>query len=186
MRSSREDYIWVAPNLLSPEACAAWIRRTETIGYARAPVTTAKGPQMRPDIRNNRRVMQDNPQGAEDLWKKVKPLIAWNGQGAEPVGLNMRFRFYRYEPGERFAPHYDGYYERPGTGIRSLYTCMVYLNDDFEGGQTRFFEHGHVIEPRTGMGLFFVHRQLHEGAEVTRGRKYVLRTDVMYDLSPFR
>jgi len=30
--------------------------------------------------------------------------------------------------------------------------------------------------------LGFVHLQLHEGAPVVRGRKYVLRTDVMYTL----
>jgi hypothetical protein len=30
------------------------------------------------------------------------------------------------------------------------------------------------------MALGFVHLQLHEGAPVVRGRKYVLRTDVMY------
>jgi hypothetical protein len=30
------------------------------------------------------------------------------------------------------------------------------------------------------MALVFVHEQLHEGAAVESGRKYVLRTDVMY------
>jgi hypothetical protein len=30
------------------------------------------------------------------------------------------------------------------------------------------------------MALVFVHQQLHEGASVGTGRKYVLRTDVMY------
>lgn len=30
------------------------------------------------------------------------------------------------------------------------------------------------------MALVFVHRHLHEGAPVIAGRKYVLRTDVMY------
>jgi hypothetical protein len=36
------------------------------------------------------------------------------------------------------------------------------------------------VRPATGLALVFMHRQLHEGAEVVRGRKYVLRTDVMY------
>ena len=30
------------------------------------------------------------------------------------------------------------------------------------------------------MALCFVHYLLHEGAEVQSGRKYVMRTDVMY------
>jgi prolyl 4-hydroxylase len=55
---------------------------------------------------------------------------------------------------------------------------MVYLNDDFDGGHTRFEDA--IICPAAGMALFFAHHLLHEGAVITRGRKYVLRTDVMY------
>jgi len=34
--------------------------------------------------------------------------------------------------------------------------------------------------PERGKALVFYHRQVHEGTPVVRGRKYVLRTDVMY------
>ena len=53
-----------------------------------------------------------------------------------PVGANERFRCYRYKPGQKFAAHYDGAFERDETE-RSLLTFMVYLNDDFEGGRHR-------------------------------------------------
>ena len=61
---------------------------------------------------------------------------------------------------------------------------MVYLNDDYTGGETKFY-HGRgaprlSVRPEQGMALVFVHRQLHEGAAVITRRKYVLRTDVMY------
>ena len=39
-----------------------------------------------------------------------------------------------------------------------------------------------TVRPERGMALGFVHLQLHEGAPVVRGQKYVLRTDVMYAL----
>ena len=32
--------------------------------------------------------------------------------------------------------------------------------------------------------LIFSHETYHEGREVTRGRKYVVRTDVMYETRP--
>lgn len=64
-----------------------------------------------------------------------------------------------------------------GTMLGQL-TFMVYLNDDFVGGQTTI-ENVTVI-PQTGRALFFIHAQLHKGQPVHRGRKYVLRTDVMY------
>jgi hypothetical protein len=34
--------------------------------------------------------------------------------------------------------------------------------------------------PRTGMVLVFEHELLHEGSELRKGRKYTVRTDVMY------
>ena len=37
-----------------------------------------------------------------------------------------------------------------------------------------------LVTPERGKALVFYHRQLHEGLPVVRGRKYVLRTDVMY------
>ncbi|HSG70719.1 MAG TPA: hypothetical protein VLA12_09915, partial [Planctomycetaceae bacterium] len=61
------------------------------------------------------------------------------------------------------------------------YQDLVYLNDDFEGGETNFIVEPEVsIKPETGMGLMFQHPLLHEGAEVTSGVKYVARTDLMY------
>jgi predicted 2-oxoglutarate/Fe(II)-dependent dioxygenase YbiX len=93
------------------------------------------------------------------------------------VGLNERFRFYRYDPGERFAPHRDGAYHRD-NGEDSLLTFMVYLSEGFTGGDTVF--PNLAVTPRLGMALIFEHQILHEGAAVISGRKYVLRSDVMY------
>ena len=62
----------------------------------------------------------------------------------------------------------------------SYFTFMIYLNDDYEGGQTTF---NHVtIEPKQGTALIFQHDLEHEGKAVTQGIKYVLRTDIMYQL----
>ena len=96
-------------------------------------------------------------------------------------GLNERFRFYRYGPGQRFAPHVDGAYERT-NGERSRLTFMIYLNEGYQGGETRFG--WHTITGRTGMALWFDHRLRHEGAELIEGVKYVLRSDVMYADAP--
>ncbi len=94
-----------------------------------------------------------------------------------------RFRFYRYDAGQKFAPHFDGYFRR-SDDERSHLTFMVYLNADFTGGETKFYDEDravHVtVNPECGMALGFMHLQLHEGAPVINGRKYVLRTDVMY------
>ncbi|MEN3327084.1 MAG: hypothetical protein V7638_1891 [Acidobacteriota bacterium] len=69
---------------------------------------------------------------------------------------------------------------------------MVYLNEEFEGGETIFLvEPEVIIKPRAGSALLFQHPIIHEGSEVRAGVKYVVRTDLMYatrsdrDSAPF-
>jgi hypothetical protein len=43
--------------LLSPAECAEYIALNENMGYAEAPISTYQGFELRPDIRNNERVI---------------------------------------------------------------------------------------------------------------------------------
>ncbi|STD12559.1 Uncharacterised protein [Chryseobacterium carnipullorum] len=56
---------------------------------------------------------------------------------------------------------------------------MVYLNDDFEGGETEF-ENLFTVAPKKGSAMVFYHPLRHEGKILISGKKYVLRTDVIY------
>src|SRR5262249_2229028 len=135
----------------------------------------------RKDVRDNARVIVDDLDLAAEWWRRAQAFLPADWFGWRALGVNERFRFYRYDPGQRFAAHTDGYFERD-TGERSPFTLMVYLNEGFRGGTTNFFlsRVPLVVQPRTGLALVFAHRQLHEGMPVEAGRKYVLRTDVMY------
>jgi hypothetical protein len=60
---------------------------------------------------------------------------------------------------------------------------MVYLNSDFKGGETIFyFSDGNTysLKPQIGTCLIFNQNILHEGATVTAGLKYFIRTDILY------
>lgn len=175
------DSIFTVSEFLTTEECSAYIRLSEDAGYTDAPITTSWGPLHRPEVRNNTRVMIDDEPRAVALWDRAREFVTDWDENWTPVGLNERFRFYRYETGQQFNWHYDGCYERP-NGERSWLTFMIYLNSQFEGGQT-VFEHT-AVAPETGMALFFVHELKHKGQAVTSGRKYVLRSDVMYRYHP--
>src|SRR5262245_44857242 len=99
--------IYTLDDILSPEECLEHIELTEGIGYEAAPITTPRGFEMRPDTRNNTRVIVDDVERAEWLWQRVLARMSMTVNGRKAVGLNERFRFYRYDPGERFAPHVD-------------------------------------------------------------------------------
>src|SRR5450432_1726733 len=82
----------------------------------------------------------------------------------------------------------------PNARQSSLFTFLIYLNDDFEGGETTFFLpswregvlNAYPVRPVMGSVLMFPHGNangalLHEGTGVRKGKKYVIRTDVEYD-----
>jgi predicted 2-oxoglutarate/Fe(II)-dependent dioxygenase YbiX len=124
------------------------------------------------------------------IWKRVATSVSKALPEKEALGVNERLRFYRYDAGQAFPAHTDGCFERSAQE-RSLLTLLVYLNQDFEGGGTVIWKSeeemkkarpGAEFLPRTGTALIFAHGLWHEGRPVTRGRKYVLRTDVMFRL----
>jgi hypothetical protein len=179
---------FVIRGFLSPAECERYVALSEGVGYGDAPINTFSGPVVNKRMRNNERVMLDDPALAADLWGRLRPFVPEACGQWRACGLNERLRFYRYDPGQRFDWHFDGPFERSPTEVSAM-TFMVYLNDGFGGGATEFdfrFTTGDEGErlvpviPEAGMALVFFHRILHQGAPVTGGRKYVLRSDVMY------
>jgi predicted 2-oxoglutarate/Fe(II)-dependent dioxygenase YbiX len=178
--------IFVVENVYSREECQAWIAFSETHVYEAAPIAQVV---VAPDVRNNTRVVLDDVPRAAAIFERLAPHLPVELEaGWRLCGFNERLRFYRYEAGQRFAWHNDGVFYR-SLDEWSRFTLMIYLNDDFEGGNTIFqvesVPDGLLrVAPRAGMALLFRHDEvlLHTGDLVTRGKKYVLRTDVMYCL----
>ena len=170
--------IFTISALFTEQECDQWIALSESIGFEPAPINTDSGPKRIADIRNNARVLFDDETRAVRLWERIANDVPAVMKGWTAVGLNERMRFYRYDVGQKFKWHGDGCVRR-SNGEQSFLTFMVYLNDDFAGGETLFRE-GLRIEPQQGMALLFCHWQKHMGDEVRDGRKYVLRSDVMY------
>jgi hypothetical protein len=103
---------------------------------------------------------------------------------------------------------YEYKYEVDKTGnTRSYLTFLIYLNDNFDGGETKFYYPvttttttnkdkdtsatktktslvARGVIPKRGSVLIFPQGNtaslLHEGSAVTKGIKYVIRTDVLY------
>ena len=171
------DSIFLVEDFLTRQECLENIVLSESVGYELAKVNTAAGSKVKTDVRNNNRAFYKNEELAQQLWAKIQPFAPAHLGNSEAIGLNELFRFYRYQRGHRFKGHFDESYIRNAQEA-SYYTFMVYLNDNFQGGDTTF--RGLRIRPRQGMALLFLHSLYHEGSEVTQGVKYVLRSDVMY------
>lgn len=169
--------IFTISDVLTADECRQMIAFAEERGFDPATINAFGVQRLDQKTRNNDRVIDDDFDLARRLWTRVEDVMPRMLTGRPVRGLNERFRYYRYTPGQRFDWHFDGSFARP-NGEVSLLTFMIYLNEGYEGGETQF--ESLSVSGKLGMALVFEHELLHEGAEVTGGIKYVLRSDVMY------
>lgn len=186
---------WVWDNLLNNAECDRLINATNSLGYGHTDYNR--------HLRGNLRLICDDGALAAELWQRVQPLLPPNfsvdfyGKQWKPVGLNSRFRFSKYYPGDKFTHHCDDCVVL-NTNYRSMYTLNIYLNDNSAAtrvymGQRRSGR-GEIIAdpdyyedvlPLAGRALVFQQlptaQVLHEGLLVELGNKYLMRTDIMFE-----
>ena len=85
----------------------------------------------------------------------------------------------RYRPGGEYKPHFDAI---PGFANQRILTMIVWLNEDYEGGETWFAKTGAKLKGRTGDALLFRNALPdgsrdpdagHAGLPVRRGEKLI-------------
>ncbi|KAG7388117.1 hypothetical protein PHYPSEUDO_013077 [Phytophthora pseudosyringae] len=188
----REELIYAVPSFLSRVECQRVRSFADHEGFERVTQRASRDYA----FRDNDRLLLRLPAFAELLWKRLQPHVPAEYEGMHAAGLNPAIRFYRYNAGQSFGCHVDQSDVDRVTGYHSRFTVLVYLNDsadsDLQGGSTIFYAHEAgakeeevvlSVAPETGSALVHGHGDrclLHEGALVTRGAKYLLRTDVMY------
>ena len=170
--------------------------------FSTLPLTTTPGKPKRGEAtRVNDRFQIDDPAFAERLWKDTalhdlvlssEDQAMWGG---EVLGLFENIRIYRYQPGQYFDQHYDESKKiNFGSGkikAKTTWTLLIYLTT-CEGGETVFYPESEtrkgpqpepvVISLEAGMALLHKHGDdclLHEGKEVIKGAKWVLRSDLV-------
>ena len=191
-------------NVVSPEECSELIDRAEENGFEDASIYDRRTNRAH---RNCTRYVWDDASLADNWFERIAYALKdtpferrlmnapWvdtrnTGKVHHAVTLNERLRLLRYKQGQFFHSHNDAIFVRgkeqgERAGEKSYVSVQVYLNEKFKGGNTTFHGRGrHLdVKPRTGSILIFEHGILHEGQKVTQGKKYLLRTDVMYSSS---
>lgn len=170
--------IFLIENFLTDEECDHYIELTQNQVFEEAKINMHGEQLMNKGVRNNDRLMIFDKNLAEKLFNKAIDFLPETYEDYRILDFNEMFRVYKYSPGQRFKMHRDGSYIRNETE-KSFYTFMIYLNDDFEGGETEF-ENLFTVAPKKGSALVFHHPLRHEGKALINGLKYVLRTDIMY------
>jgi len=185
LRRDATKVAFTLEDVLSADECVRLIEAAESIGFAQAGLGRAGEQVVRTEVRDSGRLITEDPALAHLILRRVHPHLPRFWKGRRLVGLNEQLKFLRYHPGQQFAAHYDGAFERPGTQNRTYLTLQLYLSTEhIEGGATIFCgalaDKGTRCDPRPGRALIFQHNLLHEGEEVRSGVKYTIRTDVEY------
>lgn len=178
---------------LTSTECAALIAVSERQGF----MDVKYDPEARAwpqRARKSGRCVVNDEKTATLLWGRLESLVpSDNMPGWRPVGIHPSLRFLRYGPGEYFLPHFDKPLEVSATlnqgEQRSFQSIIIYLNTVSvgHGGGTVFSHPSDTMVPnlrvsaREGTALVFDQDSYqHEGEALLAGKKYALRTDIMY------
>lgn len=162
-------------HLFTPEECDYLVRVAEP-GFAPSVVTDASGRQYPDPVRTS--------EGSAFHWLIADPAVhALNLRLAAASGTGVEqgepLQILRYSIGQQYRAHLDAV---PGAPNPRVATALVYLNEDYEGGATRFVRAGLDVRGRKGDGLVFRNTLSdgrgdpaaeHAGLPVTKGVKLI-------------
>ena len=199
-----EKQAFILYNVFTEEECKQLIEIGEQLGYK------VRDPSSVHSNNYHKRAFYSSTTWAKYLYDRISPYlpsleITEKKEGEEkqeivtkyiPHSCDSLLRILRYNSGEHFPLHVDGTnylgseeQEENKKEIRSFFTAQIYLNEEYEGGQTTFWEEelpktnnrrSISLTSKTGMVLIFWQDYLHSGKEVTKGTKYTIRTDIFY------
>ena len=190
-------------NVFTAQECEEFIKQTEELGYLEdAAVSLPRS------VRHNDNITWVVDDLTHDIiWDRCKDFMYDDKEifyGKKTLGLNKRFRFYKYSEGDFFKLHTDGSW--PGSRVvnkelitdfykdrYSQMTFLILLSEDFESGETQFVVNKNgtkeLINIRTPKGgvLCFPHglhplHCLHSSNTISSGIKYIIRTDVLFEV----
>jgi hypothetical protein len=160
------------PNFLSPSTCKSIIKAAEIKGFEKSQVIV-DGKNTHDDYSRSSSTMW-----FEDTWHISEIL---KNTIPEVAGLKVEgWQLVKYNVGEEFKAHLDCL----NKDNDRLFTALIYLNDNFEGGETYFVNKQETIIAEEGKLLMWKNlsagkcdsQSLHSGNKIMSGTKYILVT----------
>jgi len=144
-------------------------------------------PRFRPSTVGGHHQVNTNIRQSETAWLGMEdPVVRRVAQRClehvdRPLQNCEKLQVLRYRPGGFYKPHFDAFSDKPESNPR-MYTFILALNDEYEGGETAFPRLKSEYKLHTGDGLLFENldnyefmtgKAYHGGKPVTRGEKWV-------------
>ncbi len=123
-----------------------------------------------------------------DLANKFYKIASDKIKHNDFVMPNNLIMWSKYEQGAEFGLHTDtGLYYDIINKLSTKYTLLVYLNDNFENGNTIFYDESlnisKNIKPVEGMCIVFDIKLWHRGECVLNGEKYWIGCEIISNMA---
>ncbi len=162
--------------LFTPAECLYLVEAATPMLEPSVVVDRRSGRQLRDPVRTS--------DGMGFTWPLENPAVhALNRRIAAASGTGVEqgepLQVLRYRPGQQYRPHLDAI---PGFANQRIMTMLVWLSDDYEGGETSFLKSGLELRGAVGDAVLFrnVDAQgrrdeatAHAGLPVTKGEKMI-------------
>jgi prolyl 4-hydroxylase len=164
------------PGIFSTKECDFLVRRSEPSLQPSLVVDPVSGRQMANPVRTSDAapfpIVFESP-AIHALCRRLAEASGTDVKQGEPLQV------LRYRPGQEYRPHFDAI---GNADNQRVLTFLVYLNDDYEGGETEFLSTKLKVKGKKGDGLLFRNADAagkpdlnsqHAGLPVTAGEKYL-------------
>lgn len=182
--ATEKAQMYVLPSVIPEKLCQQLIIRSKRY-FAPSEVVGESNSQTNAGRTSSTALVRDIAPDAERKFQSIiGELMGIDPKYCEPLQIQ------RYETGQEYQVHADwfdvnhaGYQENIKVQGQRTWTCLIYLNNDFEGGETHFPDLKLRIKPATGKGCVWNNLHLtgevnkdtyHCGTPVTKGNKYIL------------
>lgn len=178
--------VWEVYNIFTPAECDTIIRLAEHKGFKEGAVWGRNNVHVRNDKVRKSKVAWLTNKADEAVMKMAKLTEKISGL---PIDNQEFLQVAKYDAGGYYNEHRDTCMatkeecaERTATSGDRKSTLLVYLNENYHGGETYFPKIDLKIKPERGKGLFFInmdwqdqpqHLSLHQGLSVEGGPKYI-------------
>ncbi|CAF2395640.1 unnamed protein product [Rotaria sp. Silwood2] len=107
----QDKLAFILLNVFTPKECQDWIELTEQRGYSPAKVNIGGGREkLMTDFRDSDRCIIDDVNMANILFQRIESFLPKTCNDYHLVELNERLRFLRYDPGQKFEPHFGEHF----------------------------------------------------------------------------
>ena len=156
---------YVLVQSIGKELCAGIVGKSSDYKWGQAKLTNEKGHYVDLDTRN-----ADSILGVEEFeWFPRVSSVLWSMIADYQEAFKLRLfslerpQLARYTEGGFFKPHLDG--------LGRKLTMVLYLNDDYDGGELVLQRIKAKIKPKAGTLIAFPSSYVHASTPITRGTK---------------